>query len=332
MMTWASKPLARCVRSHLLMSAPGLLALSRPVWKPIPAFMRTGPQPRSTSICATDGPQPLVSYDEPSITESPTIATGPRGPCAGLSRSTKIGMSAAVATLGADAAAGTAATVSATAIARAAIVRRSDRPHRRSTLPPRPTPATSCTDRRAGGVAGYCGGDVDGERVRLPAGARRGPRRRRRDGARVPPRPRLLRGRVPRRVGVLHPVGLPDHVAADPREASGPARSRRRRSTCGVSAGSCRRASCASPPSPSWAPPGCTTAAATFARTCSVRCSRCRTGWRSPANQSYADLFAAPSPLDHFWSLAIEEQFYWVWPLTVAAIGTFAARRAGAPR
>jgi peptidoglycan/LPS O-acetylase OafA/YrhL len=28
------------------------------------------------------------------------------------------------------------------------------------------------------------------------------------------------------------------------------------------------------------------------------------------ADQSYVDLFAAPSPLDHFWSLSLEEQFY----------------------
>ena len=32
---------------------------------------------------------------------------------------------------------------------------------------------------------------------------------------------------------------------------------------------------------------------------------------------SYADLFAAPSPLNHFWSLAIEEQFYLLFPLVV---------------
>ncbi len=32
---------------------------------------------------------------------------------------------------------------------------------------------------------------------------------------------------------------------------------------------------------------------------------------------SYADLFAAPSPLNHFWSLAIEEQFYLVFPAVV---------------
>jgi peptidoglycan/LPS O-acetylase OafA/YrhL len=32
---------------------------------------------------------------------------------------------------------------------------------------------------------------------------------------------------------------------------------------------------------------------------------------------SYTDLFAAPSPLNHFWSLAIEEQFYLVFPVAV---------------
>ena len=43
--------------------------------------------------------------------------------------------------------------------------------------------------------------------------------------------------------------------------------------------------------------------------------------------ESYADLFAAPSPVDHFWSLAIEEQFYVLWPLTLAALAALAARR-----
>jgi len=35
------------------------------------------------------------------------------------------------------------------------------------------------------------------------------------------------------------------------------------------------------------------------------------------ADISYADLFSAPSPVQHFWSLAIEEQFYVLYPLVV---------------
>src|SRR5690606_15096303 len=43
------------------------------------------------------------------------------------------------------------------------------------------------------------------------------------------------------------------------------------------------------------------------------------------AGQSYADLFAAgESPVLHFWSLAIEEQFYVLYPLLIAALVGFA--------
>jgi peptidoglycan/LPS O-acetylase OafA/YrhL len=49
------------------------------------------------------------------------------------------------------------------------------------------------------------------------------------------------------------------------------------------------------------------------------------------AEQSYADLFlGGPSPVLHFWSLAIEEQFYVVLPLVIAAAG-WCARRVARP-
>jgi peptidoglycan/LPS O-acetylase OafA/YrhL len=44
--------------------------------------------------------------------------------------------------------------------------------------------------------------------------------------------------------------------------------------------------------------------------------------------QSYFAQFGAPSPLRHFWSLAIEEQFYLVWPGLVAALLWLARGRA----
>ncbi|HEY5156067.1 MAG TPA: acyltransferase family protein, partial [Acidimicrobiales bacterium] len=38
------------------------------------------------------------------------------------------------------------------------------------------------------------------------------------------------------------------------------------------------------------------------------------------AGTGYWDLFAAPSPLEHLWSLAIEEQFYLLWPVVVLVV------------
>ncbi|MBN2623713.1 MAG: acyltransferase, partial [Acidimicrobiales bacterium] len=54
--------------------------------------------------------------------------------------------------------------------------------------------------------------------------------------------------------------------------------------------------------------------------------------WRLALGQdSYADLFAEPSPVVHFWSLAIEEQFYLAFPLVFGGVMTIvrgARRRA----
>jgi peptidoglycan/LPS O-acetylase OafA/YrhL len=43
--------------------------------------------------------------------------------------------------------------------------------------------------------------------------------------------------------------------------------------------------------------------------------------WQAMADDiDYWDMFSQPSPLDHMWSLAIEEQFYLAWPLLVVGL------------
>jgi peptidoglycan/LPS O-acetylase OafA/YrhL len=53
------------------------------------------------------------------------------------------------------------------------------------------------------------------------------------------------------------------------------------------------------------------------------------------SGESYADLTAAQAglrrPLDHYWSLAIEEQFYWLWPIAFLGIIAWSARRGRSP-
>src|ERR1700686_3714230 len=55
--------------------------------------------------------------------------------------------------------------------------------------------------------------------------------------------------------------------------------------------------------------------------------------WRAIFNsRDYWTLFRSPSPLDHTWSLAIEEQFFLVWPLVVAVLVRGCRGRAAAAR
>jgi peptidoglycan/LPS O-acetylase OafA/YrhL len=50
--------------------------------------------------------------------------------------------------------------------------------------------------------------------------------------------------------------------------------------------------------------------------------------WRFVLNDtSYFDTLLGPSPLRHIWSLAVEEQWYLVWPLVMAVLAPWAARR-----
>ena len=46
------------------------------------------------------------------------------------------------------------------------------------------------------------------------------------------------------------------------------------------------------------------------------------------SGRAYGAQFVAPSPLEHFWSLAVEEQFYLLMPLVVAGMLAWGARRA----
>ena len=49
--------------------------------------------------------------------------------------------------------------------------------------------------------------------------------------------------------------------------------------------------------------------------------------WQIFHDVSYFEALGAPSPLAHFWSLAIEEQFYLVWPVALLAALKLGARK-----
>src|SRR3954464_11847440 len=96
-MTGGSNPAARLFVSQTDMCAPGFPGIILPAWNPTPAAIRTGPQPRSASIRASDGPHPGTrgaSYAAPSITEPPTPAVPPRRPAASMNTDTNSGGSA----------------------------------------------------------------------------------------------------------------------------------------------------------------------------------------------------------------------------------------------
>ena len=48
--------------------------------------------------------------------------------------------------------------------------------------------------------------------------------------------------------------------------------------------------------------------------------------WQQALSGGYVRQFVAPSPLRHFWSLAIEEQFYLLWPVALLGAAKLTAR------
>ena len=182
--------------------------------------------------------------------------------------------------------------------------------------------------------------DPAGDRPQRPEGGRsergtRGPHRHpgaprdrrlaRRD---LPPVAAEPHRRLRRRRRLLRDLRLPDHPApaaapARPAVATWPP------SGADGSDGCCRpRCSC----SPRrWCSPGCSprtpSGATRHARPARPPCTS-STGCSPSDSVDYLAAENAPSPVQHFWSLSVEEQFYFVWPILILVM-VLAARRFG---
>ena len=100
---------------------------------------------------------------------------------------------------------------------------------------------------------------------------------------------------------------------------------RRRASTAAACAGCCRPAWPASPASCVLATVGLFDGVEHLRRDLCGALAQVYNWVALGSGQSYAQIgrqrrSAAARPLDHYWSLAIEEQFYWVWPLALVVI------------
>ena len=183
---------------------------------------------------------------------------------------------------------------------------------------PRSEVAAPSTERHLGPAAGR---PAEG-RARLPP-RHRGPAR-----DRDPHRPRAPRrppvaGRLRRRRRLLRHLRLPHHRAARRRARRAPGRSRGSGSSAAASGGCC--------------PPQCSSSSLTSVVSCVRRARaaapgrrhrhrgggglRRQLGLRAPGDRLPRLRRSSRRPVQHFWSLAVEEQFYVVWPLLLIAAG-----------
>ena len=142
-------------------------------------------------------------------------------------------------------------------------------------------------------------------------------------------------GWVPRGRPLLRPVRFPHHHAlARGVGRAGPSRPRRLLGAPGPAAaagtvprrGGARRCTSSSTPTSVVRAP---TASSTWPGSAEMPSPPCCTSnnWHLIfAHQSYFAQFSTPSPLQHTWSLAIEEQFYLVWPLVLLVLLRYGRR------